>query len=207
VLQFLSLGFMDYVGARSLLRSRLPLQGAVLASTAVEKYFKAIALVGGKSLRGHLKEAHVQHIRAFVPELFAKFNPKFLTFLERCYVLRYTDSLPPGFTLKVYARETLAELDEAIINCESQVTLRRSTGQAVRRPFDTALERRDEVLVQDNHVLNGIPKTEFLRHRDYAYAILNRPSEGLLEADFVAESSPQDGEFTRPGIWRVPNSE
>lgn len=204
VLQFLGLGFIDYIGARTLLRSELPLQGAVLASTAVEKYFKAIAAVGGIRLYGHLAAKHVESIAEYVPDLFAKLNPEFLKFLQRCYVLRYTDTLKPGFTLKVFARETLAELDQTLFHCEFQVDLRGPQGQEIDTSFRSALRKRRPRLVADNHVLENVPKTAFLQHRDHGYAILNRPEEGLLEVDFVVPESPMDGQFNRPGISPVP---
>lgn len=207
VLQYLQLGFIDYIGARSLLRSALPLQGAILASTAVEKYFKALAAVGGTRMWGHLQKKHVNRIRELVPDLFAKFNPDFLDFLERCYTLRYMDSLPPGFTLKVFARETLAELDHTLFHTEFQINLRYADGRHVATALRSAIEKKDPRVLLDNHVLTGVSKSDFLRQPDTAYAILNRPDEGLLEAEFTVYESPTDGQFTRPGIWKVSRTE
>jgi len=207
ILEFLQLGFIDYIGARTLFRSGLPLQGALLASTAVEKYFKALSAVAGKPLWGHLQEKHVKRIREFVPDLFAKFNPEFLDFLERCYTLRYTDALRPGFTLKVFARETLAELDHTVFHTEFQINLKYDNGQRVLTAFRNALEKKAPKLFADNHVLNDVPKVEFLRQPDTAYAILNRPDEGILEVEFTVYESPTDGKFNRPGIWKVAATE
>lgn len=202
VLQYLQLAFIDYVGARTLLRSQLPLQGAVLASTAVEKYFKAIAVVGGKQLCGHLGAKHVKQIKQYTPNLFEKLNPEFLKFLERCYTLRYTDSLERGFTLKVFARETLAELDHTVYNTEMQINVRRDDGGRVLSAYRNALQKKTPNVFDDNHVLQNISKTDFLRRPDKAYAILNRP-EGLLEVEFTVFESPTDGQFNRPGIWNA----
>ncbi|SDI00886.1 hypothetical protein [Nitrosomonas sp. Nm132] len=203
VLQFLQLGFIDYIGARTLLRSGLPLQGAILASTAVEKYFKALSAVAGKPLRGHLQKKHIKQICAFVPDLFSKFNPEFLHFLERCYTLRYVDSLKPGFTLKIFARETLAELDHTIFHTELQINLKYDDGRRVLTTLRTAIQKNDSRVFADNYVLHDIAKAEFLRQPDTAYAILNHPDEGILEVEFTVYESPADGKFNRPGIWEV----
>lgn len=207
ILEFLQLGFIDYIAARTLLRSGLPLQGAVLASTAVEKYFKALSAVAGKPLWGHLQEKHVKRIREFIPDLFAKFNPEFLDFLKRCYTLRYTDALSPGFTLKVFARETLAELDHTIFHTEFQINLKYDNGQPVLTAFRNAMEKKAPKLFADNHILNDVSKVDFLRQPDTAYAILNRPDEGILEVEFTVYESPTDGKFNRPGIWKVAATE
>ena len=62
--EFLNIAYKDYLGARVLLNSGLLPQGAVLASTAVEKYFKAILSFGGSEARGHLSR---KHINGFYP--------------------------------------------------------------------------------------------------------------------------------------------
>ena len=47
-LEFVGLGYKDYIGARTLLIDHLPLQGATLGSSAVEKYIKALLSLRGE---------------------------------------------------------------------------------------------------------------------------------------------------------------
>lgn len=122
-------------------------------------------------------------------------------------MLRYTDSLAPGFTLKVFARETLAELDHTVFHTELQINLRYADGRQVVTALRSAIEKNDPRLFLDNHVLTGVPKIDFLRQQDTAYAILNRPDEGLLEIEFTVYESPIDGHFNRLGIWKVSPTE
>ncbi len=202
LLEFLNLGYIDYVAARTLLINALPLQGAVLASTAIEKYFKAFGHVFGNSLKGHLQASHLNLMRDKVPDLFAKLNPEFLSFLKRCYDLRYTDCLEPDFNATVYAREVLAELDHTVFHCDSQINLRRDQVR-VLSPFGHAVEKKSRLLFAENHILLGIDKEAFLSSADTAYAIRNRPVEGILEIEFTVAESPKDGRFNREGLKPV----
>ena len=58
VIEFLGAAFDDYLAARVLLLTRLPLQGAVLASTAIEKYLKAVLAFRRQKRRVHLHPDH-----------------------------------------------------------------------------------------------------------------------------------------------------
>jgi hypothetical protein len=58
VADFLEVAYKDYLAARVLFDADLLIQGAVLASTAIEKYLKAILAFRGNESHGHLKRAH-----------------------------------------------------------------------------------------------------------------------------------------------------
>jgi hypothetical protein len=77
ILGFLGGAAKDYIGARVLLNARLPVQGAILASTAIEKYFKTVMAFRGNSSCGHLKKAHWNSVKNFIPVIFADLNPDF----------------------------------------------------------------------------------------------------------------------------------
>jgi len=205
-LEFVGLGFKDYIGARTLLLQELPLQGATLGSSAVEKFIKALLSLRGEKAQGHLKKSHISSLKNYAPDLAAKLNPEFLEFLEKCYRLRYTDGLPPNFNLSVYAREVLAELDHTIIQMESQMVFRRSDGSEVATMYRSALENKDHRLLSENHVLQQQDKATFLSKPDVAYGIRNRPVHGLLEVEFKVYSSPMDGKFCREAVIPVSNA-
>ena len=97
---FLNIAYKDYLAARVLFNAQLPVQGAVLASTAVEKYFKAILAFHGNECGGHLKKAHFNAVKNFEAQLSAAFNVEFITFLQHAYCLRYQDDLEKNLGLK-----------------------------------------------------------------------------------------------------------
>jgi HEPN domain. len=108
---FLAAAFNDYIAARVLLSNALPLQGAIQASTAIEKYLKVFLEFRGNSSKGHLKRAHLNAVRNFAPDLWKTFNEEFFLLCQKVYDLRYPDSLPAGYNVVIAGREFLAELD------------------------------------------------------------------------------------------------
>ena len=155
ILNFLSLGYSDYIAARNLLLSGLPLQGAILGSTAVEKHIKAILAVRGENAKGHLKKSHIKSLNNYLPELLQKTNPEFLEFLQKCYQLRYTDNLQPNFNIAIYARETLAELDETIFNLEFQLNFGESSNTKILTRYQSAFNSKSSSLITENYILLG----------------------------------------------------
>jgi len=200
ILDYLHIGFKDYVAARTLLRAGLPIQGSGTASTAVEKYIKALLALRGNRAHGHLRSAHTNALRHMLPETWAQLNPSFLTFLQRCYTLRYADNIKPGFNLVAFSREVLAELDHTILLLAKPFRFTRPSGEVIQTAMDRAIQLRAPVLFDDNHVLLGQDKRSFLSIEDKACAIRHRGVEGLLEAEFIALSSPTDGNFTREAL-------
>ncbi len=203
ITEFLWLGFNDYIGARVLLMNRLSLQGAILASTAVEKYIKALLSVRGEILNTHLKSSHITSLKNYIPQLYKKLNPEFLNFLQHCYSLRYTDQLPINYSIVIYARETMAELDYTINNLEFQFNFKQSGGQESLTHYRSALKDKDERLLKDNYILLNHIKSEHLKHEDYAFTLRKTPELGLMSTDFVSFESPQDGNFMREGLQRL----
>ena len=69
---FINLAFKDYIAARALLNTdlaELALGGAILASTCIEKYFKAIMAFRGNRTSKHLSKALVNSIKNYDPKL------------------------------------------------------------------------------------------------------------------------------------------
>lgn len=195
ILDFLNLGFKDYLAARVLLNNGLCLQGAILASTAVEKYFKALLSIRGECPDGHLRKAHLNSVRNFAPEMYRSLNESFLTFLQRCYKLRYLDQIPEHFNLGVGARMVLAELDITIDTIQASIRLRDQSGQEIRTPHRDAIERKNPHFFLNNHLVSGITKQEFLKAPDTWYGMRIRPLEGILEVEYSTYESRSDGNF------------
>jgi len=123
VVDFLSAAYDDYLAARVLLNSGLLLQGAIFASTAIEKHLKALLAFSGNVSRGHLKTAHINAAKAFDPRLANELNEEFLRLLQRAYRTRYSDTLGVDFNLVIASREFLAELDYTVHRLYSPVTI------------------------------------------------------------------------------------
>lgn len=198
VINFISDGYSDYVTARVLFLSDLPVQGAILASTAIEKCFKALMAVHGNESHGHLKRAHWNAIAKMSPEYYAALDPKFLTLNQRCYQLRYSEDLSPGFNAVIATREYLAELDFTILSILQRFVIRENDKKIIT-DYDSALERHDERLWQENHVLLKEDKAAFIaREQQYVYEIRCVENRARLEAVYWTVAAPKNPNFLRP---------
>jgi hypothetical protein len=200
-LEFTGLGFDDYIGARTLLIDGQPLQGAVLAATAVEKYIKAFGAMRGNVLEGHLQKAHINFLRNYQPKLYAALNPEFFPFLDRCYELRYTDSLSDGFNIAIHSREVLAALDETVLRFEWQMKFTREPqGEPVLTSYKAAIRDRSPRLFRENYLLLRQPRGKVLRGHNLGYAMLNRGGDEGILAYHAVVPCPTDGHFERSGL-------
>jgi hypothetical protein len=200
IASLLDIAFKDYIAARVLFCGRLPLQAAVLSSTAIEKYFKAIMEFRGSRSRGHLKTAQMNSVRNFDVPLFSTFNKEFLTLLQRCYRLRYTDDLPRDFNVVVATREFLAELDFMASSLHSKFRLQRGD-TVLSLLYDRMLATRDERLVSEHHVLAGQDRNTFIAAApQLVYEVRNLPKRRLMEALYFAKPKSSDGRFLRPAL-------
>lgn len=90
-LGFIRAAYSDYIAARVLLNRNYTLQGAILASTAIEKYFKALIVRhSGKNRYVHFDK--FDQIKKAVEEigydvLINKIDPRFIEILTKVYPL------------------------------------------------------------------------------------------------------------------------
>jgi hypothetical protein len=198
VIRFLCDGFNDYMAARVLLLSGLLEQGAVLASTAIEKYLKAMLATYGNECHGHLQKAHWSAVRNKYPDLFAQFNVNFLQLCQKCYSLRYTDDVPRGYNVVIAAREFLAELDHTAMLMETGLARKDASGKPSKTRFMVMTEARDQRLIQDNHVLSGQDKGAFVYGTPQTVHELRRINNGVIvEITYSSTSIPENRSFMR----------
>jgi hypothetical protein len=199
---FLWAAFDDYLASRVLIRSRLLIQGAVLASTAIEKYCKAVLAFRGNVSPGHLKTAHWKCLENFDPTLYATFNKEFFVFLQKCYELRYPDSLPSGFNIVIRSRELLAELDFTALSIEQRFQFRRADSDAtVSTLFDELRSRKDERLVDENYLLSNEDRETFIAcDSQFVYECRRLAGGVLLRAFYTTPPASSDGKFMREGM-------
>jgi hypothetical protein len=201
VWNWMNLGFKDYIGARTLLvQDRLELQGSILGSTCVEKYFKAIAAFRGMTFHGHLNKALINSVKNYDPRLFALLNVSFLEFLRKCYELRYLDKIKTGFNLIISRRKVLAELDFTVSEIQKRIKIGRGE-KGSETLYDVSLNLKDPLLCAHNYLLQGISKTEFIEQEDSVYEmrLLDVPP-GIIEAFYRTKGTRDDGEFLKEGL-------
>jgi HEPN domain-containing protein len=117
-LGYLRTAYNDYIAARVLLNRGYTLQGAMLSSTAIEKYFKAgICLATGEILKVHMDRFEViknQVIEMGYGILIEKIDSIFFDLLSKAYIVRYYDNITEPFTIGFFRNQFLGELDGAV---------------------------------------------------------------------------------------------
>jgi hypothetical protein len=198
---FLNLALKDYLAARTLLnldKSELALQGAISASTCVEKYFKAVIALRGNNTGKHLNTALVNSVKNYDPALYNSLNKSFLEFLQKCYQLRYFDTLPIGFSIGMTCREVLAELDFTVDKIQKKFKFEKN-GVLLKIGYDSLLETHNPLLYENNYVLLGIDRAEFAEREVSAYAMILDKTSGLLEVFYRTKGSVTI-DFSKPGL-------
>jgi hypothetical protein len=200
---FLNIAYRDYLAARVLLNAYLPVQGAVLASTAIEKYFKAILAFRGNESHGHLKKAHFEAVKNFDVRLSNLLNGEFIALLQRAYSLRYQDDLEKDFNMVIASREFLAELDYTAVIIQESFRLMQN-GKEVVLTYHEDKRRNDERLLLNNHILSVENKQDFISAEpQFVYEVRNCPLGGFLEITYFALPKPSDGKFMRAGFAAI----
>jgi hypothetical protein len=200
LISFQVLGFKDYSAARVLINAGKLLEGAALASTAVEKFIKVLLGSRRMEMRGHLEEGGVDEIMQSLalPEL----NGDFLRLLARAYRLRYLDDLKgEEISLGIERRKFLAELDftvDALCNSFG------SDDGALNQTYCAHAQMRTPELVLNNYLLEGLEKTQFVQRPDLAIAAVITPELTFIEHSHDDWSALNDGLYMRPAIVRCP---
>lgn len=197
---FLNMAYKDYLASRVLLNAQLPVQGAVMASTAIEKYFKAILAFRGNESQGHLQKAHFNAVKNFDPKLWGAFNAEFVSLLQLVYALRYQDALVKNFNAVIASREFLAELDYTAVTIQESFQLKKDGKVAVLAYHHDRMQH-DPRLLLNNHVLQGIDKQTFIAAEpQFVYEVRNCPLRGFIEVSYLAGPNPSDAKFLRPAF-------
>lgn len=163
-----SLGYRDYIAARVLLNSKLIIQGLTLASTAVEKYLKAIIVLTLKEKeRFNYHFDRIEKLQDILDrnhhDVTKKLDPVFLSILEKAFKIRYYDNLKGPVTIGLYLNQFIGELDQTIYDFEKLINLGLAYNQAVKS--------KDPHLFENNFILRKQDKKEFMEKPDTAFCI------------------------------------
>lgn len=161
-LGYTKLAYLDYAAARSLLLADHYLVGLSVASTAIEKYFKAILLTQGLHGKGHLGGGLVQMLTRTGLDIVNAMNADFIAYLGDAYAFRYADNIQSPTSLVIEPFKVLAELDQTIHELDSRLTLTLPDGSIQRTEYRDAVKRFDPTVWNQNCVLLKQPKKDFV---------------------------------------------
>lgn len=167
-----SLGYRDYIAARVLLNNRLIIQGLTLASTAVEKYLKAIIVLTLKEKeRFDFHFDRIEKLQDILDrnhyDVTKNLDPVFLGILEKAFKIRYYDRLKEPVKIGLYLNQFIGELDQTIYNLEKLIDL----GLVYRQ----AVDKKDPYLFENNFILKKQDKKEFMEKPDTAFSVQINP--------------------------------
>ncbi len=151
VIGWIQLADADYVAARVLLNNALLPQGAILSSTAIEKYLKMVHQIK----RWPFSRTHdvVELFRSAKERgLILDLNENYLLFLAKIYRFRYPDELEADFNFAVNQAKLLTALDEAVHTIRKRLQIVSKVGsETARSQFDDWIDSNYNHLMRMNH--------------------------------------------------------
>lgn len=185
LLSFLMNAYDDYLAARTLLNHNLILQGTILATTSIEKYFKAILTFKGDTLKHtHSLKKLLPSIKSFDRTLYDKLDIAFLELIDKSYNLRYIESAPAGFKIDLSKRNILANLDYTISLLYDKMKVQNENGEHNKSKYQIDLESKREELITDNYLYNNLTKEEYLKGFDLGYQINITADKSFVEIHY-----------------------
>lgn len=154
IFNYLNLAHGDYLVSRHLLVHGFLEHGAMLASTAVEKYLKAVIGVHGITKSEHLGKALYQLIHTSQPTLYEQLDMDFIKFLEKTFKLRYAKVSSPGLAIVINQYRTLIALDSTIKQIDAGFLLRKNE-DILDTPYRIDVKNKNHELLTDNIALNN----------------------------------------------------
>ncbi len=195
--EFYTLAFGDYLSARTLLLADLLPQGAAMASTAVEKIFKAILSIRGERVQGHLKVALLNSIKNYQPAIYSQLRRDFLEFLIAVYDLRYLDNLNTGHSLVINKYRTLAETDRTMCIILSGLQVIKNA-EHVSLPFEQAKAEKLPSLMCENYFLEVGSTAPYFARENFVQEIKVFGPHEFVNATYRTEWGSDFGSFTKP---------
>lgn len=175
--QFLIQGYDDYIAARVLLNKGYNLQGATLAATSVEKYFKAIlnalSIQIGKLHLSRLGEIRKAFESTDYKELFNYLDDTFLGILSEVYAFRYLDGMNKPKQFGFFVNQFLCELDYTVHSIESLIKIHNKDKPVSKLQRDIQSQNPD--LFENNYLVQKIDKAVFMNKDSAGYGMYYDP--------------------------------
>lgn len=184
------LAYDDYLCSRFLINNKFILHGVTSASTAIEKYFKAILMVKiGTVEKVHLNKINklrAQFKIAEYDELFDYLDEVFLSILGKAYKFRYYDNIKEPDTIGFFVNQFLGELDHTVYKLEQLFIVKKQNGSDWQSPYKKAINKKDQRLFENNFILNRIDKKEFMEEETDGFALFFDP---YIYESYILEST------------------
>ena len=180
----MSIGYRDYIASRVLINNNYILQGALLASTAVEKYLKAVLALHGFRTDIHMdnyKKFKKLFVRTPYNMMFDVLDPVFMELLAKAYRYRYLDekTITKPDTIGFLVNQFLGTLDFTILKLDSLMIIQKESNEGVKTIMDSELKMAAKRGLPDlwvnNYVLHKIDKTEFMNRKSAAFGFSVTP--------------------------------
>jgi len=192
----IDLGYRDYSAARFLLNNHFIIQGLTLASTAVEKYLKAVIVFNLEK-----RERYNYHFDRFeqLKKLLAKvnsdvtqeFDPVFVSILEKAFKIRYYDKIKEPIFMGFYINQFIGELDYTIDFLEKFIADTQNGGRSISA-YNRAVKDNDPHLYENNFILKNVNKKDFMEKPDIGFSIYIRTGSVVHEEKVVKGGSTRN---------------
>ena len=192
----MDLGYRDYIAARVLLNNHLVVQGLTLASTAVEKYLKALIVFNLQE-----KERYHYHFDRFelLKNLLSKvksdvtveFDPVFLEILENAFKIRYYDKIEKPMFMGFYINQFIGELDYTVDYLERFIADTQNGGRSMSA-YTTAVKSKEPHLYDNNFILSKENKKDFMEKPDIGFSIHIRIGSVVQDEKIVKGGSTKN---------------
>jgi HEPN domain-containing protein len=183
-MSFLKLAFSDYVAARVLISKGEVFNGMILASTSVEKYLKALLAIKGVKKPVHLSEFDKLKQLLSVNDIIVLNNldEKFIRLLGTIYNFRYYDNTKKDVDgVGFLVNQVLGELDCTVNHIETLITITSKIGQVWNSPYKLAVQATDIRVMDNNYLLNGVNKVEYMSRDSLAFVCVVRDKEVIQD--------------------------
>lgn len=191
VLGFVRTAFNDYIAARVLLNKGYTMQGVMLASTAIEKSFKAlICILTGRKVIGHMDK--FEKFRSIIEEtgfrkLIELIDSRFIDILIDAYKLRYYDTIDRPTGIGFFKNQFLGELDYAFSLFNKLYDLENEQGEKILTPLQMNYKAKNPDLIENNWIALGIEKKKFMETGCEGFAVYIHPNNVYSEINVSSQ--------------------
>jgi hypothetical protein len=177
------------------------MQGVTLASTAIEKNFKAmICILTSKRVHGHMDK--FDQFRKIIEEksygkLIELIDEKFLTILIKAYKPRYYDTVQTETIIGFFKNQFLGELDGVFSIFEQLYILADEKGEKILTLLQMALKQNNADLTENNWLVLKMEKKTFMETGCEGLAVYINPYNVYSEINVSSQKMnlPYDGKM------------
>ncbi|PXY43327.1 HEPN domain-containing protein [Flavobacterium hydrophilum] len=192
----MDLAYRDYIAARFLLNNHFIVQGLTLASTAVEKYLKAVIVFNLEERARYNfhfdKFRHLKNLLSKVNnDITEGFDPLFLEILGDAFKIRYYDKIENPIYMGFYINQFIGELDWTVDFIENFISKTQSGGQSISL-YSKAVKSSDLHLYTNNFVLKKEAKKDFMEKTDIGFSIYISIGSAVHEEKVVKGGSTRN---------------